>query len=130
MEDPQQKTLSARLTKPELSPREARDGFLASLCLTNRTVLKGGKAQVVTDSDEHPLDRMVLALARHVFKSQGADFEIPTLAQLQQTKETLDQKLKLAERLPALKTQHDAICQLLWSKVPAPPPAVETLTLK
>lgn len=115
-----QKSLNARLRKTNLTVLEARDGLVESFCLTNRTVLDGGKITVKHDQKSCELDRMTEALAKAAFREVGGDYHMPTLENLYKVKDTLEAKLKLAARPQEVYRRHQTACQQLLEKASIP----------
>ena len=120
MDDLKQKSLNARLRKPNLSVLEARDGLVESFCLTNRTVLESNKLIVKHDQKACELDRMTEALAKATFREAGGDYHLPTLENLYKVKDMLEAKLKLAARPQEIYRRHHSACQQLLEKASIP----------
>jgi hypothetical protein len=120
MDDLKQKSLNARLRKTNLTVLEARDGLVESFCLTNRTVLDGGKITVKHDQKSCELDRMTEALAKSAFREAGGDYHMPTLENLHKVKDMLEAKLKLNARPQEVYRRHQTACQQLLEKASIP----------
>ncbi len=120
MDDLKQKSLNARLRKTNLTVFEARDGLVESFCLTNRTVIDGGKTVVRHDPKACELDRMTEALAKATFRETGGDYHLPTLENLYKVKDILEAKLKFNARPQEIYRRHQTACQQLLEKASIP----------
>lgn len=115
--------VKAKLSRPSLTPEEARDGIIDCFAATyHRGMAAGFETTIGLKGEDEDIHKVVAALFRKKLQAHGASFEKPTVQALATTKGEADAELHFTGLSTEIRSGHDHVCALLLEKTKVLPP--------
>ncbi len=109
--------IKARLARPALDVRDARDGILDCFIATYHAGVAGGLQSILgVHGSEDEVSRVTTAIFRRKLAARGGSFDAPTVEALTLVKDEVDHELHVHELPAELRGVHDQVCALLLAK--------------